>query len=160
MRVRDIMSGDVRSCRPDDNLALVATIMWENDCGIVPVVNSAQTPIGVITDRDICIAAATRRRFASDIQAAEVMTGDIHTCGPGDRIPTALDLMSEKKVRRLLIVDENGTLRGLLSLNDIVLHCERGKDKELPGFSYESVVKALQAICEHREQGIATSAVA
>lgn len=160
MRVRDIMSGDVRSCRPDDNLALVATIMWENDCGIVPVVNGTETPIGVITDRDICIAVATRGRLASDIQAIEVMTGDIQACGPGDRIPTALDLMREKKVRRLLIVDENGTLRGVLSLNDILLHCERGQGKELPGFSYDNVVKALQAICEHREQGIATSAVA
>ena len=160
MKIRDIMSGDVRSCSPDDNLALVATMMWDHDCGIVPVVNGAEKPIGVITDRDICIAVATKQRLASDISANEVVTGEIHACGPEDRISSALDLMKDKRIRRLLIIDEDGTLKGLLSLNDIVVHCERGKGKELPGFSDDDVMKALQAICEHRGPRTASSAVA
>jgi CBS domain-containing protein len=134
--------------------------MWENDCGVVPVIDGAETPIGVVTDRDICIAVATKRRLASDIPATAAITGDVYTCGPDDRITTALELIKEKKVRRLLVVDENGTLRGILSLNDIVLHCERGKGKELPGFTCDDVIKALQSICEHRTQKTATSAVA
>lgn len=160
MRVRDIMSGDVKSCRLDDNLAQVATVMWNNDCGIVPVINNAETPIGVITDRDICIAVATKQRLASEIPSTDAITGDVYACGLDDPITTALEIMKERKVRRLLIVDENGTLRGILSLNDIVLHCEPGKGKEVQGFSYHDVIKALQAICEHRRQETVTSAVA
>jgi CBS domain-containing protein len=157
MRVQDIMTRDVKSCGPHDDVAQVATLMWDNDCGIVPVIINGETPVGVITDRDICIAVGTRQRLASEIAANQVISTDLHMCSPDTRITNALALMREKKVRRLVVVDSNGILEGILSLNDIVLHCGPSNNKE-PGFSYEDVIKTLQVICEHRKQRTASSA--
>ena len=64
MKVRDLMTSRVRTCRPSTSLADVVSEMWEGDCGVLPVVNDEGRVIGMITDRDICIALATRDRFA------------------------------------------------------------------------------------------------
>ena len=153
MRVRDVMPTDVKSCRPEDNLALIASMMWETDCGIVPAVGSDGEPIGVVTDRDICIAVATKQRLASEIAASEIISPNIFSCSGDDQIRAVLGQMKQNKVRRLLVLDEDGKLGGIISLSDIILHCEPGKGKELPGFSYEDVISTLQSICKHRVQG-------
>ena len=62
MRVRDLMTSDVKTCRPETNLAEAVKEMWEGDCGALPVVGDDGRVAGIITDRDICIAVATRGR--------------------------------------------------------------------------------------------------
>jgi CBS-domain-containing membrane protein len=104
----------------------------------------------MITDRDICMAVATKCREAAGITAAEVLSGQLYACAPDDDIKEALGTMAEHQVRRLPVVDAFGGIEGLLSFNDIVLHADRAKGKKPPALSCEEVLKALKAICAHR----------
>ena len=105
-------------------------------------VNDEGRVIAMITDRDICIALATRGRVADRIAVREVAHGPVHTCVATDDTTTALQTMKMHKVRRLPVVDADGHIRGILSLNDVVTN---------PGAaSPAKVVSALSSICEHR----------
>ena len=74
MRVKDVMSSPVHTCQPDTDLGTVAAMMWEYDCGFIPVVGASGTVAGLVTDRDICIATATRRLAPGHISAAQAMS--------------------------------------------------------------------------------------
>ena len=142
MRVRDVMTSDVRTCRPDTNLAEAVREMWEGDCGALPVVNDEGRVTGMITDRDICIALATRGRSADRVAVREVAQGPVHTCLADDDTATALETMKTHRVRRLPVIDADGHVRGILSLNDVVTHTGSALPTE--------VVRTLAGICEHR----------
>jgi CBS domain-containing protein len=149
-KVQDIMTGDVRACRPENNLAEVVALMWENDCGVLPVVDDKGIVSGIITDRDICIAVATRGKLASDITVKEVAPGIVFTCAATDDVGKALQLMRHAKVHRLPVVNNDGRLFGILSLNDIALYAGENGGKESPVISYKDVALTLKAVCEHR----------
>ena len=146
MKVRDIMTTDVKSCNSDTNLAAAASRMWEGDCGALPVVDEDGKFIGMITDRDICMAVATRPRLASDILVGEVTSGAIYVCHPTDEVQSALKTMQKERVRRLPVVNDKGILQGILSTNDIILYTEEGGDKGIHG----DFLSTQKAICEHR----------
>ena len=150
MKVRDLMTTDVKSCSSDTNLAAAASRMWEVDCGALPVVDDDGKFIGMITDRDICMAVATRHRLASDILVGEVTSGAIYVCHPTDEVQFALMTMRKEKVRRLPVVNDKGILQGILSTNDIILHTGEGGDKGIPVLPYGDVLSTQKAICEHR----------
>lgn len=156
MKVQDIMTRQVASCSPDTNLAAAAMLMWNNDCGVIPVVSADQKTIGVITDRDICMAVATKHRKAEEITIGEVTTGQLHACSPEDNIKTALDLMKTSRIRRLPVVDAEGKLQGILSMNDVVLVATETKGKNAP--SCEDVTKTFKAICGHQSGVMAAAA--
>ena len=142
MKVRDLMTSDVKTCRPETNLAEAVRDMWEVDCGALPVVSDEGRVIGMITDRDICIAVATRGRPADHIAVREVAQGHPHTCLPDEDATAALQTMKAHRVRRLPVVDADGHVRGIVSLNDIVTHAGAASPTE--------VVNTLASICEHR----------
>jgi CBS domain-containing protein len=144
MKVRDIMTTDVSSCQPETNLAAVAKTMWDRDCGILPVVTNEGRVIGMITDRDICMAVATKGQTADRIFVREVSAGTIYSCLPNDDTRVALETMKTRKVRRLPVVDEQGHLKGILSMNDIVLHANAKR-----GIAPTEIVGTLKGICEH-----------
>ena len=147
-RVQEIMTSDVEACNPTTDLAAAAMVMWRRDCGFLPVVDTVtRGVVGVITDRDICMAVATKGRRASEIQASEVVSGKAHTCAPSDPIRSALEVMRANRVRRLPVVDAQGALTGVLSLNDVVLHA-RSRGRET-GPEREDLLRAYEAICEH-----------
>ncbi|MGE5246072.1 MAG: CBS domain-containing protein [Betaproteobacteria bacterium] len=146
MQVTQVMATDVATCGPDANLAHVAKMMWDRDCGFVPVVDAAGKVVGVITDRDICIAAATRRLAPEGIVASEAMRRPpIHTTQPGDTIEKVLATMKQFQVRRLPVVGPDGTLKGVISMNDIVLSSQQKQ-----GPAPADIVSALSAVCAHR----------
>lgn len=149
MKVKDVMSPDVKACRITESLAEAAKAMWENDCGILPVIKDGRKVVGLITDRDICMAAAMREHNASGISVEEVMTGEVHAVGPDDDIHQALETMQEHKIRRLPVVGAEGELKGILSMNDIVLKAKEPSGKKIPQLAYADVVKTYKAICEH-----------
>src|SRR5262245_22325956 len=121
MKVRDLQTSDVHSCGPDTNLAEAAQIMWECDCGVVPVVDDQRKLVGMITDRDIAIATTTRSLAPADIRVRHVMsTGQLYSCRPDDDVRAALTTMGEHRVRRLPVTDRENHLVGILSLNDLV----------------------------------------
>ena len=145
MKVRDIMTAEPTTCAPDTNLAEAAHLMWEGDCGILPVVEAGKL-IGVVTDRDMYIALATQDKRASQLVAANVVTLDVATCGPEDEIATALATMKRARVRRLPVTGFGDTVIGILSLDDIA--SAAGPQKPIPS---DDVVEAMQTICGHHQ---------
>jgi len=113
----------------------------------IPVVKDKKI-VGLITDRDICMASAMRNRNPAAISVEEVITGEVFSTQPDEDVQKALETMREHKVRRLPVVDAEGELKGILSINDIVLKAKE-TGKKPPPLSYADVVKTYQAICEH-----------
>jgi len=149
MNTEEIMTRNVKCCRPETNLAQAATLMWDNDCGALPVVDDENKVMGMITDRDIAIATATKGRLAMDISVGEVMSGNVYACASSDDINSALKTMGREKVRRLPVVGKDGKVVGILSINDIVLQAEQTKGRQEPEISYDDVMSAFKAVCEH-----------
>ena len=150
MKVQDIMTSDVQCCGPDTNLTAAAKMMWDSDCGALPVLNVEGQVMGMITDRDICMAAATKNKPTSDVTVWETARGTAYTCHMSDDVHTALDIMKREKVRRLPVVDEDGVLQGIVAMNDFVLLAGESKGAKAPAVSYEDVVRTLKAISAHR----------
>ncbi len=146
MKIREIMSANVHACRPDSDLASISKLMWDYDCGFVPVVDASGQLAGTITDRDICIATATRRRLPERISAAEVMSGPVRAVLGDESVSAALDTMKKFQLHRLPVIDETGHLQGVLSMNDILCAAEHHQ-KALPA---GEIVSTLAAICAHR----------
>jgi CBS domain-containing protein len=117
--VARIMSRSPATCRPWDSLATAVSIMWDRDIGFLAVVDDAGKAIGVVTDRDACVAACTRGLRMDDIRVETVMSGPVCSCRPEDRVETVARLMGDKRVRRILVATEDGTLVGVVTLNDI-----------------------------------------
>jgi CBS domain-containing protein len=153
MTVKDFLTPDVKSCRADTDLGAVATIMWDSDCGVVPVVNDECNVIGMITDRDICIAAATRSTSPSNLRVKDVMSGDVYSCSPEDDVRTALKVMRERRIRRLPVVDRDERLVGIISMNDLVAGAECRKGADVPG---EEFLDTLKVICGRSTATIST----
>jgi predicted transcriptional regulator len=148
MKVQDIMTQEVKFCGPDTNLAAATEILWQNNCGSLPVVDSDGKLLGVITDRDMCIALGTRNVRASEVAVRDAATKTVFTCTPNDEIHAALKTLRQHQIRRMPVIGANGKLVGILCLDEIVLHVQKTEGKT--GISYEDVVNTLKAICEHR----------
>jgi CBS domain-containing protein len=154
MKVQELMTEDVKACYPDTNLAAATALMWQNDCGILPVVVDGGKAVGVITDRDIAMAVGTRGRAPQDLRVDEVIHGPVVACRPDDDVHTALKLMRRERIRRLPVLTDDGVLKGILSINDVVLHAQKD-NKEL---DYDDVVNTFKAICEHPHPRVAAAA--
>jgi CBS domain-containing protein len=147
VKVQDVMTYDVQTCGPETNLSAAAMQMWKGDCGVLPVVAGGKV-VGMITDRDICIAAATKHRDPTNIRVKEVISGQVYGCSADTDIHEALKIMQQKQVRRLPIISaEDGRLCGILSMNDIALKARDNRTAEL---SAQDVENTLKAICAHR----------
>ncbi|HEX8500160.1 MAG TPA: CBS domain-containing protein [Pyrinomonadaceae bacterium] len=149
LRCRDIMTRDVTVAARDTTLEEVARMMREEDTGVIPVVEQGETPsdsvtevqrvpartaangrlVGLITDRDIVVRAIAEGRDCRATRAEEVMTAELHSVRPNDRVIEAIRKMGDKQVRRLPVVDREGNLRGIISMADVALETEA--DREL-----------------------------
>lgn len=149
MKVKEVMTVGAKACMPEMSLAEAATLMWDNDCGALPVVNVDDRVVGMITDRDICFGATTKNSAPSEVSVGEVITGEVFACGPEEDIREALRTMRRERVRRLPVVGDGGTLEGILSMNDVVLKAEEQVDGKSPELTYGEVVQTYRAICAH-----------
>jgi CBS domain-containing protein len=143
MKVKDIMTGEPRTCSADTSVAAAAALMIDGDCGILPVMKDGKL-VGVVTDRDMYIALATRNKRPSDLTVGEVVQTPVYTCGPDEDVQLALETMKHHRVRRLPVEGFGGTVVGIVSMNDIVL--ASGPRKPVRDVE---VVNTLQAICAH-----------
>jgi CBS domain-containing protein len=146
MKVREFMTKDVKSCTEATDLATVAKIMWDADCGIVPVVDDNGRVVGVVTDRDICIAAATRALDPASIGVSEAMSRSVATCLEDADARTALEALRERRIRRLPVVNRQNRLVGILSMNDLVTRTDFRQPTGVPG---EEILSTLRAISAH-----------
>ena len=150
MKVKDIMMGTPYYCQPDTNLGSATELMWNANCGFLPVESADGKVIGVITDRDVCIALGTRNRAAGEVTVAEVLSGKLYSCAPDDDIHMALQMMREATVRRLPVTAKNGTLVGVLSMDDILLQAEPTSFGKQPELSSDEVVRTFRSITQRR----------
>jgi len=153
MKVKEIMTPNAKAIWLTESLADAAQIMWENDCGVLPIIKDGRKVIGMITDRDICMAAAMRDTNPSHVSVEEVMTRQVYFVNPEDDIDQALQAMQEHKIRRLPVVNTEGELEGVLSMNDVVLNAG-------DSIGYDKVVKTYQAICQHPVPAAASATAA
>jgi CBS domain-containing protein len=143
MKVKDIMKTEPATCTPDTTLAAAAHLMWESDCGILPVVDDGEL-VGVVTDRDMYIALATRNERASRLRIGAVANKAVWTCEPEDDLHAVLATMKQHRVRRLPVVGFGRTVLGVVSMNDLVLAA--GTDASVRN---DEVMDVLKAICAH-----------
>ncbi len=148
MKVKDVMTKEVKTCAPETDLAAAAESMWRRDCGVLPIVDDKGQVVGMITDRDICIATGCRRRDPATILVREVMTPKVYSCSPEADVCEALQIMQHKQVRRLPVIDSAGKLCGVLSMNDIALKIQPEAKAPEPGL--REIHAALKSICAQR----------
>jgi len=146
MRVQDVMTKTVASCHRDTDLAAATALMWEHNCGQLPVMDDQGKVASVITDWDICIALGTRNQRAYDVRVGDVMYRPAVLCNAEDELRSALKIMAAERVRRLPVVDRDGKLVGILSLDDVTLQARHHGDTDRPEVSFEDVMNTLRAI--------------
>lgn len=135
MKVRDVMTSDVVTASPDTTLEEVATMMKEEDTGVIPVLDDDDQLVGVVTDRDIVVRCVAQGSNPSETTVEEAITEDLQTVEPDTDVREAARLMGEKQIRRLPVV-ENGEFVGMLSLGDIAVKSE---DEQVAGEALEEV---------------------
>jgi CBS-domain-containing membrane protein len=157
LRVRDVMSTDVATCRATDSDQHAAQLMWDRDCGVVPVVDDREHAIGVVTDRDLCMASLTKGRSLAGLAVGEAMSGQVHACEADDALEDALGLMRRHRVRRLPVLDADRRVVGMLSLNDLVLAVEDGGRRDRKSL-LDGLLLTLGAVSAHRAEPVVTLA--
>lgn len=146
MKVRDLMSSALFTCRPDDSLAHAARLMWDHDCGLLPVLDGEGRVGAVITDRDVCMGASTRGRELAALRVVDSMSKTVVTCEPDEDVATATERMVQHQLRRLPVVDGKGLAVGLLSLNDLAGAAERAPQLA------RLAMRVLAAVGRHRSK--------
>ena len=141
MKVKDVMKTNVGFCSTEDSLMKAAEVMRHRDCGVVPIIDEDKKVVGMLTDRDLCLAVVARNRKASDVKTEELLSGKAIVCAADDKIEDALRKMRKYQVKRLAVIGAGGELVGILSVTD-VLQLAAGKDKKLK----KKVYATLRAI--------------
>lgn len=114
------MMRDPVTCVAGATVAAAVTLMWQSDVGFLPVLNEeGRSLLGVITDRDICIAACMRGRTLDELRVMEVMTTQVTTCRPSDTAQDVLARLASRQLRRLPVLDASGVLVGVITLADL-----------------------------------------
>ena len=148
MAISDLMTRNVWSCVPDENLRIVATRMQEKDCGCLPVREpETKRVVGMITDRDICLYAAERDAPLSKLTVRDAMTADPKSCKPEDDVEYADRLMQTAQVRRLPVIDGRSELVGVVSLADLARTAAEHEAHD-PAITGRTVTETLSAICQ------------
>ena len=159
MTIEPIMSRRVHHCRPDHTLDYAASQMWEHDCGCLPVCASdgdgEPRVIGMLTDRDICMAALFQGKPLHELKVADSMSRDIRVSKVDDRPEDVELLMREQRIRRVPVTDERGALVGIVSLADFARAARgRAASRKREAFSERDVGHTLAAICEPGQRRI------
>ena len=149
MRIADVMTENPICCVSSDTAQVAALIMRDEDVGIIPVVGSDKNRvlIGVVTDRDLCLSVIADRHdiFIAEAEDPAIvpieryMTSNVVTCLPDDEVDRALTLMQENRLRRVVVVDEQKIIHGIVSFADLVRRSHVPPDR---------LVEALKQICE------------
>ena len=162
MKIREIMRREVCVCREDENLNYAAQVMWENDCGCLPIItaNGNGAVVGMLSDRDICMAAYTQGKPLYEIPVSVAMAHSLLSCKATDDLALAEAMMREVRIHRIPVVDDNGAVVGLVSLSDIARYALNLGDGKVALGTQAEVTRTLAAITEPRgrEPGVVAKA--
>ena len=148
MNASELMTKEVETCRAGDTLERVAQIMWEHDCGAVPVVDGDERLVGIVTDRDVCMAAYTRGHSLPQIPVSDVMAHELHCVRGTDPLRSIAALMRRARVRRTPVVDGEGRLMGIVSMADLARHAYGSLGQKSDELGHDSMARTMAAICE------------
>ena len=144
MNVGQLMSRNPRTCGSNDPASVAARIMWDSDCGCVPVVDGNDKVIAMITDRDICMAAYTQGRPLTELPVSAAFSRKLVAVHESDDISAAENLMRKHRIRRVPVLDNDGRAVGILSLNDLARRAgHRRGDVDV-----DELVRTFATICE------------
>ena len=132
MKNREIMSEHLVSCRSNDTLSTAAHLMWVHDCGAIPVTDDEGQIVGMITDRDICMATYINGSAPQSLRVESAMAKEVHAVRAEEPIEATEKLMRSKQIRRVPVLDGDNRPIGLLTLTDLVRHAAtaRGNNGE------------------------------
>ena len=153
MKVRDLMRSPVHSCSSKDTADRALNLMWEHDVGSIVVIDSEAGLVGVITDRDIAMAAHLRNQRPAEMPVVSIVGPRVYCCAPDDTIAQAEQTMAAHQIRRLPVVDD-GLVIGMLSTNDLVRAASGGWRQ----YKAATVVQTLAAIAAPRRTALEDSA--
>ena len=150
MRIEELMTRFPATCGLEETLNEAAWKLWINNCGCLPVIDGSRRVVGMITDRDICMAAVILGKNLQGIWVGEAMAKEVRTCGPQDSLVEAQAIMQDARVRRLPVVDESKRLVGVISLADLAREAGRKRGARNPGISKAEIGKVLGTLCNLR----------
>jgi CBS domain-containing protein len=132
-KIKNLMSANPQSCTPDDTIQRAAQMMEQCDCGALPVVdsNGNRRVVGIITDRDIACRAVAQGKSPSETRVSECMSRGLTTVGLDDSVEDCCNTMERAQVRRVLVLDAEGELCGIISQADVALHLSKNKIAEV-----------------------------
>lgn len=142
MKIASLVRRDITSCSIHDTLDHAAQLMWERDIGCLPVIDDQGHVTGMVTDRDICMAAYTQGLPLRAIPVTTAMAKRVFSCELGDELESVERTMSEHQIRRMPVIDEQGHPVGIVSLNDLARAASLGK---LPPSEITSTLAAVSA---------------
>ena len=154
MQAKDVMVRNVATVRAEDTLARTAAIMRDRGCGAVLVVQGANRPVAVVTDRDITMAALRTNKPLSDLPAATAMSRALHVAQPEEEVAELARRMALHQIRRLPVVDGRGALVGLVALDDLARVAREQADLFAPAVAPQAVGAALGDIVRPRLVGL------
>jgi CBS domain-containing protein len=146
MKVRNIMTQPPPVCRAETSLRAAGCQMAETASGTLTILDGHGRVAGILTDRDLALAVGNSEHDANQIPVEEAMTRNVYTCQPDETIAVILERMADTKVRRLPVVAADGSLVGIVSIDDIILWGMPHR-----GISRNALVKALRSICSAHE---------
>ena len=146
MRIEKIMSHQVTTCAAQDSLEHAASLMWNSDCGCIPVVSIDNKLVGIVTDRDICMAALFQRKALCDLRVQDAMAARVLTCRASDKIEEAQRQMENEQIRRLPVIGNDDELIGIVSMADIARESARSQYKQRPDIPCSEVTATLARI--------------
>ena len=143
MKIKDVMNHPAVTCPATSTLDHAARLMWEFDCGAIPVVDADGRIAGIVTDRDICMAAYTQGRPLRDIAVPTAMARKVVAAHADDAVETVEQLMRDYQIRRLPVIDNDHRPVGLVSLNDLARLAARARKSAVD----RELVHTLAAVC-------------
>lgn len=149
MQVEDIMTRVVFTCDAHASLESVARVMWDHDCGYVPIVDENEQLAGVVTDRDVAMAAYLHGRALADISVVEIMSRPVHSCTPTASVELAHQIMRSAEIRRLPVVDQNDKLIGLVTWSDLLAAAQRETSASAAAALTRQAIETLEATSAH-----------
>jgi len=150
MKVEDLMTQQVTACDPNDSLARAAALLWESDCGLLPVCNhdGINRLIGVITDRDICMSALFNGKPLHELRVGDTMSRVLQVCQRSDALADIELQLKKNRLRRLPVIDHDGALVGIITLTDLAREAARERHIGIRTVSDAEIGDTLAKICE------------
>jgi CBS domain-containing protein len=140
MQAADLIQRAILTCSERDSLEHVTAMMWKFDIGCLPVVGQDGRLIGIITDRDVAMAAYLQGAPIRSITVSSVMSREVVMCHEHDDMLEVERAMRQRQVRRVPVIDDAGKLLGMITINDIARAAHEGK---LPSTDVASTLAAI-----------------